>query len=173
MKSKGFSTSELIQKIEKLTHERMVGANVVDLAEVRILKHKLRPPTLLVVEDDESVRLVLRRLFEGEGFHVKTAGDGTQLCTVLDDQPIDLILLDIGLPWLNGFELAELLKSHRTLKNIPLVFVTGQTDQEYVQRGFDVGADDVIFKPFHLKKVLRTVRNLIQQNQRTVSDLQE
>ena len=103
-------------------------------------------------------------MFEMDGFKVKSAADGTELSAVLDESPIDLIILDIGLPWINGFELAKLLKEHQDLKGIPLIFMSGKTSEIDVKRGFDVGADDYIKKPFDLEKMKKTVHTLLHLN---------
>lgn len=154
-------THALVSKIEKITKERMAREKVVSLAEFRQLKRATEPATLLVIEDDETMRKSLRRLFEGEGYRVVTAVDGTQLTTVLDDSPIDLIILDVGLPWINGFELAQLMKEHEQLRQIPLVFISGRTSEEDVKRGFDVGADDYIKKPFDIEQIKKAIRTLL------------
>jgi two-component system, OmpR family, aerobic respiration control protein ArcA len=159
------NTRELIQKIEKLTRERMIQKDVVALAELRRIKKAKAPSSLLIIEDDETIRSALCRMFENEGYRVRTAADGTQLSAVLDDQPIDLLILDIGLPWINGFELAEMMKAHNDLKNIPLVFISGRTSELDIKRGFEVGCDDYIKKPFDLEKVKRTVATLIRLNE--------
>lgn len=164
MRPEKIDTRDLIQKIEKLTKERMSEPDVVALSDVRRLKQKKASPSLLVIEDDETIRLALRRIFEADGYRVRTAADGTQLADVLDGHPIDLIILDIGLPWINGYELAEMMKAHPDLKVIPLIFVSGRTSEADVKRGFEVGADDYIKKPFDLEKIKRTVQTLIQLN---------
>lgn len=156
-----------MQKIERLTKERMSQESVVDLRSFRDLKKKETPRTLLVIEDDETMRNALKRIFEGEGLVVKTAADGTQLSHVLDDNPIDLIVMDVGLPWINGLELAKLLKDHDDLKHIPLVFVSGKTSDFDVKRGFEAGADDYIKKPFDIEKIKKTVRTLLKLNEKT------
>ncbi|MGE0526017.1 MAG: PleD family two-component system response regulator, partial [Bdellovibrionales bacterium] len=79
--------------------------------------------------------------------------------------PVDLIILDIGLPWINGFELAEMMKAHPDLKDIPLIFLSARTSDQDVKRGFDVGADDYITKPFDIEKVKRTVNTLVHLTQ--------
>lgn len=162
MRSKKIDTKDLVHKIERLTKERMAQNDVVSLADVRKLKTKPPMHSLLIIEDDETIRSALRRLFEGEGYRVLTAADGTQLSDVLDDHPMDLIILDVGLPWINGFELAEMMKAHDDLKDIPLIFVSGRTSEEDVKRGFAAGADDYIKKPFDLEKIKKTVRTLIE-----------
>jgi two-component system aerobic respiration control protein ArcA len=162
MKPEKIDTRELVSRIEKLTRERMAQPEVVSLSDIRRLKQKKAAPSLLIIEDDETIRSALRRLFEIEGYKVRTAADGTQLSEVLDDNPIDLIILDIGLPWINGYELAEMMKSHDDLKKIPLIFISGRTSEADIKRGFEVGADDYIKKPFDLEKIKKTVRTLIQ-----------
>lgn len=160
--AKKINTQDLVKKIEKITRERLVKENVVNLDQYRELKSAKEPKTILVIEDDETMRRALARIFEGDGHHVRTAADGTQLSTVLDDHPIDLIILDIGLPWINGFELAKLLKEHQDLKDIPLVFISAKTSELDVKRGFEVGADDYIKKPFNIDDMKKAVDTLLK-----------
>jgi two-component system aerobic respiration control protein ArcA len=158
------NTRDLVTRIEKITKERMTKESVVDLGSFRELKKKETPRTILVIEDDETMRNAIKRIFEADGMQVKTAADGTQLSVVLDDNPIDLIILDIGLPWINGLELAKLLKEHEDLKHIPLIFVSGKTSEFDVKRGFEAGADDYIKKPFDIDKIKKTVHTLLKLN---------
>jgi two-component system aerobic respiration control protein ArcA len=156
------NTKDLVQKIEKLAKERMTKDGVIEIDDLRKLKKRKIQRTILVIEDDETIRAALKRLFEGEGYRVLAASDGTQLSSLLDDVPVDLIILDVGLPWINGFELAEMMKAHKDLREIPLVFLSARTGEADVKRGFAVGADDYIKKPFDIDKVKRTVNTLIQ-----------
>ena len=160
--AKKINTQDLVKKIEKITRERLVKENVVNLDQYRELKSSKEPKTILVIEDDETMRRALARIFEADGHHVRTAADGTQLSTVLDDHPIDLIILDIGLPWINGYELAKLLKEHQDLKDIPLVFISAKTSELDVKRGFEVGADDYIKKPFNIDDMKKAVDTLLK-----------
>ncbi len=155
-------TKDLVDKIEKITKERMAREKVVNIRDLRQMRPPEQPLTILVIEDDETIRAALKRIFEGEGYKVIAAADGTQLSAVLDDNPIDLIILDVGLPWINGFELATLMKSHADLKNIPLIFVSGRTSEADIKQGFEVGADDFIKKPFDIEKIKKTVHTLMQ-----------
>ena len=160
--SKKLDSKDLIEKIEKITKERITKSDVVSLDEYRNLTKKPENKTLLIIEDDETMRNALKRIFEAEGYKVLPAADGTQLSDVLDDNMVDLIVLDIGLPWINGIELAKLLKGHDQLKEIPLIFVSGKTSELDVKRGFDVGADDYIKKPFDVERIRKTVRTLLK-----------
>jgi two-component system aerobic respiration control protein ArcA len=159
--SRKINTKDLVQKIEKLTKERMTQNQVVDMNDLRRLKERKVQRTILLIEDDETIRAALKRVLEGENYRVLAAADGTQLSDVLDDAALDLIMLDVGLPWINGFELAEMMKAHKDLKDIPLIFLSARTSDADVKRGFEVGADDYIKKPFDLEKVKRTVNTLI------------
>lgn len=158
------NTKDLIGKIEKITKSRIASQSVVSLDQFREVKKKLEPKTLLIIEDDESMRAALRRIFVGDGYILKMAADATELTSVLDDKAIDLIVLDVGLPWVNGFELAQLLKEHQDLKTIPLIFVSGQADEEDMKRAFALGADDFIKKPFDVEKLKKTVHTLLKLN---------
>ena len=160
--SKKNNTKSLIEKIEKLAIEKMIQEEVVSLDQFRKVQKKEEPRSILVIDDDETIRAAMRRIFEKEGYRVIAAADGTQLSDVLDDSPIDLIILDIGLPWLNGYELAKLLKEHEDLKKIPLIFLSGKTSELDVKRGFEVGADDYIKKPFEVQKVKKAVETLLR-----------
>jgi two-component system aerobic respiration control protein ArcA len=91
------NTKKLVEKIEKITKEKITKEKVVSLADYRNLKKKEEPKTILVVDDDETMRLALKRLFEAEGFRVLVAADGTQLSQVFDEHPLELIVLDIAL----------------------------------------------------------------------------
>ncbi|MNL20425.1 Aerobic respiration control protein ArcA [compost metagenome] len=162
MKDKKINTKDLVNKIEKITKARIASQEVVSLDQFREVKKKLDPSIILVIEDDETMRMALKRILESEGYVLKLAADATELSTVLDDQPVDLILMDVGLPWINGFELAQMLKDHKDLKKIPLVFVSGKATEEDMKKAFDIGADDYIKKPFDVDKLKKTVHTLLK-----------
>jgi two-component system aerobic respiration control protein ArcA len=164
MRNKKINTKDLVDKIEKMTKARIAGQDVVPLDQFREAKKKLDPKVILVIEDDETMRLAMKRILESEGYVTKLAADGTELSMVLDDYPVDLILMDVGLPWINGFELAQLLKDHRDLKKIPLVFVSGKSSDEDIKKAFELGADDYIKKPFDVEKLKKTVDTLLRLN---------
>lgn len=164
---KKLNTNELIMKIEKLAKQRMATDSVVSLDKYRALKNKLEPKTLLIIEDDESMQKALVRMLEPEGYVLRIAKDASELTSLLDDNPVDLILLDIGLPWINGFEIAEMLKQHRELKSIPLVFVSGQASEEDVKKAFEIGADDFLKKPFDVAKLKKTIKVLLKIKEQT------
>lgn len=164
MKNRKINATDLVKKIEKLAKSRIAGQDVVSLDAFRDTKVKAEPKSILVIEDDESMRGALKRILDSEHYISRIAADATELSTVLDDHPIDLILLDIGLPWINGFELAQMLKEHRDLKSIPLVFISGNASEEDIKHAFKLGADDFLKKPFDIDLLKKTIRTLLRVN---------
>ena len=158
------TTQQLIEKIEKLAKSRIASEEVVSLEQFRDAKKKMDPKTLLIIEDDLEIQNLYKRIFEGKGFILRLASDATALAQVLDDSACDLVIIDIGLPWIDGLELAAMLKEHRLLKHIPFVFVSGSTDEKDLNRAFDVGAADFIKKPIDLIKLQNTVETLLKLN---------
>ena len=160
-KRRSFDTKDLVSHIERITKERMAREDVVSLSAFRAKQPEIQPYHLLIIEDDETVRKAMQRLFESEGYKVNAATDGSQLSEVMGEHPIDLIILDIGLPWINGYELAQLMKAHVDLKHIPLIFVSARTSREDMKKAFEVGADDFVKKPFQIDKIKKAVKTLL------------
>lgn len=162
---KKINVADLVEKIERLTKARIASQPVVELDQFRNAQNKINPKVILVIEDDETMRNSIRRIFEPEGYLLKMAADSTELVGVLDEDPVDLILMDVGLPWISGFELAQLLREHKDLKSIPLIFVSGQASQEDMKKAFQVGASDFIKKPFDIDKLKKAVATLLKLNE--------
>lgn len=158
---KGISTKRLADEIERIKKEKVLKHKVVSLADYRSVQKKAAPKHLLVVDDDETTRNVLKRLFEKEGYDVVLAQDASELIKILEVQPIELILLDINLPWVDGFELCKLLKTHDDLKDVPIVFISGRKSELDKKHAFQLGAHDYITKPFNIDEITKTVRTLI------------
>lgn len=139
----------------------MAKESVIDIKNLKRSAVK-ENACILLIEDDETIRKALTRMLEGEGYRVRGASDGTQLSEVLDDAPLDLIMMDIGLPWVNGLELTEMMKAHDQLKRIPLILISGRSSKEDIKKGFAAGCDDYLTKPFDLDKIKKTVSTLLQ-----------
>lgn len=159
---KKINVKHLVEEIEKITKKKMLQGDVVSLGDFRKLKKKNQTPFhVLLIDDDDSFRTAMVRFLEGEGYKVTASLDGTQLSEVLGDDPLDLILLDVGLPWVNGFELAEILKESEDLRDIPLIFISGKADDLDVMRGKKLGATDFLKKPFELKELKKKLEDLL------------
>lgn len=118
------------------------------------------PPHILVVDDEAEIRLLLRRLFEREGFMVSEAKDGGELFAVLDAGPPSLVTLDLRLGGEDGLELARQVRMRH---NTPIVMISGKGDMIDRVVGLELGADDYISKPFHLREVLARVRAVLRR----------
>lgn len=119
--------------------------------------------TLLVVEDDPKIRTLLRKVLEGEGYSVLLSDDGEEVLELIGNRGVDLITLDIHLGSRNGLELAREI---RRVSEVPIIMVTGQGDVIDRVAGLEVGADDYISKPFHVREVIARVRSVLRRSGR-------
>ena len=117
-------------------------------------------PHLLVVDDEPAVRTLLRECFELEGYRVSEAASGVELAARLAEAPVHLITLDIGLGGENGLDIARHV---RTTNNVPIIMITGKGDTIDRVVGLELGADDYITKPFHVREVLARVRAVLRR----------
>ena len=151
----------LRRQIESIKRQKIVSKKVVSLTDFRDLRKAIEIRSVLVVDDDEIMRNGLKRILESEGYKVLVASDGLELSKVLESARLDLILLDVNLPWVDGFELCRLIKSHYALKEVPLVLVSARKSPEDVQRGFDMGCNDYVTKPFDIEHITGVVNKLL------------
>lgn len=117
-------------------------------------------PHILVVDDDQRIRTMLRRYLTDEGFRVSDASDGSAMRAVLEAEPADLILLDLVMPGEDGFTLARYIRQRSTT---PIIMLTGKGDLIDKVAGLEAGADDYIPKPFHLREVLARIRTVLRR----------
>ena len=122
---------------------------------------------VLVVEDDPGIREGLRHLLQQEGLDVVTAQDGQEALDIFGGTNPDLVLTDIEMPLVNGFELCRSIKSDPETRLIPVVLVTGLRAVEDRVAGIEAGADDFISKPFEPVELLARVRSLLLQKRYT------
>lgn len=115
---------------------------------------------VLVVEDDEAIADVLRRSLRAEGHEVQSAGDGAQALTLAESFMPDLVILDLGLPRLDGI---EVLKRLRADGDVPVLILTARTETEDRVEGLDSGADDYLPKPFERAELLARIRALLRR----------
>jgi PleD family two-component response regulator len=112
--------------------------------------------TILIVDDEPEILVLLKRLL-GE-YETITASDGAEaLDTVNKNSSIDLILLDIAMPDMTGFEVAKKLKGDSSTSHIPIIFVSGKRDLDSFVEGFEIGIEDYITKPIDQNYLLYTV----------------
>jgi two-component system alkaline phosphatase synthesis response regulator PhoP len=119
--------------------------------------------TVLIVEDDATMLRGLEDNFKLKGYHVRTATDGEKgLNTALAERP-DLIILDIMLPKINGYEVCSLIRERNL--HVPIIMLTAKTEESDQILGLDIGADDYITKPFSIKVLLARAQALLRRRQ--------
>ena len=110
-----------------------------------------RGATILLVEDEESLRKVMRDLLERDGYTVAEAADGVQALDAVDRHAPDVILLDLNLPGLDGYSVLQQLRSRASSRSIPVIVLTAKGDEDNEVRVFQLGADDFLTKPFRAR----------------------
>jgi diguanylate cyclase (GGDEF)-like protein len=120
---------------------------------------------VLVVDDDRNLRKIISTNLELAGYEVATAVDGREALTKIEAAVPDLVLLDLMMPHMDGYEVAKRVRSHPnpTIANVPIIILTAKGETEDKLRGFEAGADDYITKPFGPKELLARVRAKIRR----------
>jgi DNA-binding response OmpR family regulator len=125
---------------------------------------------VLLVEDDHTLRALMRMLLEDEGLKVVEASTGLQAVERFGAEHIDLVLLDVRLPGLSGFEVCRQL---RRTSGVPIIMVTAQQDSHDVVAGLELGADDYVTKPFNDRELMARVRTQLRRQQGAVGGTSE
>lgn len=118
---------------------------------------------ILVVEDDKNTRMLISTILETNGYQTFLAGDGEEALTLLDQQHIDLMIADIMMPKLNGYDLTQQLRDSGYL--LPILMVTAKQLPENKRQGFLVGTDDYMTKPFDEEELLLRIKALLRRAQ--------
>lgn len=121
----------------------------------------MKETCILVADDDPKIRRILTNLMEGEGARVVQAEDAQGVHALMASEKIDLITLDLQLGTDNGFDIA---RDIRKTDNVPIIMVTGKDDIFDRVIGLELGADDYISKPFHLREVLARIRTVLRRS---------
>jgi two-component system aerobic respiration control protein ArcA len=162
MAKRGFFDKGFTKKVQELNKKALAHEHVVSLDAYRNVS-KGNSKTILVVDDESVIRNAIKRIFEKQNYRVLVAKDAMELSKIIEDTTLDLILLDIGLPWVDGYELCNLIKSNTTLKNLPVVFISGNKTEEDIRKGFEMGCDEYITKPFEVEDLERVVQDLLMR----------
>jgi len=115
---------------------------------------------VLIVEDEEAIAAFVQTALERDGFDVKPVGDGPSALQALDSFRPDLILLDLGLPGMDGLQVCQAIRTRE--RYIPIIMLTARSDQVDKIVGLEVGADDYVTKPFNARELVARVRALLR-----------
>ena len=116
---------------------------------------------ILVIEDDLEIQELIKQFLKTQNYTLEVASDGAEGIKKLNTQPFDLILLDVMMPNLNGFEVAKMIRSQ---SNIPIIFLTALEEEQDQMKGFDLGIDDYITKPFSFHVLIRRVQAILRRS---------
>ncbi|HMO73823.1 MAG TPA: response regulator transcription factor [Sphingopyxis sp.] len=121
-----------------------------------------QPATILVVDDDPGMRAALLKVLRANGFHCLSAADGYEMTGILMDQDVDLILLDVMMPGISGFDLCRNLRQ-RDENPVPVIMISARGDEADKVTGLELGADDYIAKPFGESELLARIRAMLRR----------
>jgi len=143
----------------------MPNATLLEPAETPYGRDDEREKVVMVVDDSVTVRKVTGRFLEREGFRVITAKDGAEALLTLQDHIPDVMLLDIEMPRMDGFEVASNMRSSSRLKDIPIIMITSRTGEKHRERAFNIGVDKYMGKPYQEELLLNNIRELLETAQ--------
>ncbi len=122
------------------------------------------PAKVMVVDDSVTVRKVTTRLLERNGMEVITAKDGVDAIAILQDHKPDVMLLDIEMPRMDGFEVASLVRHDSRLKEVPIIMITSRTGQKHRERALSIGVNEYLGKPFQESILLEKIESLVDKS---------
>ena len=126
--------------------------------------------TIMVIDDDKIMREMLERFLTVSGYNVCTAPNGIKLISNLKVNKPDLILLDVMMSWVNGFELCRIMKASDDFKDIPVIFISGCNTKEDLEKGFAAGCADYFTKPFDNFALLERIQSLLGEGPKTAQE---
>ncbi len=126
-------------------------------------------PQILIVEDDPDLSDMVSSYFRAQSYDVRAAEYGEEALAIAAEHPLDLIILDVRLPDIDGFELCRRLREKRRTENIPIIFLTEKQARRDKLTGLELGVVDYITKPFDIQELRLRVRNCILRSQRAAA----
>jgi chemosensory pili system protein ChpA (sensor histidine kinase/response regulator) len=123
-----------------------------------------RPTLVMVVDDSVTVRKVTSRLLERNGMNVLTAKDGVDAITQLQERRPDIMLLDIEMPRMDGFEVATLVRHDEQLKDLPIIMITSRTGEKHRDRAMGIGVNEYLGKPYQESLLLEAIQHLVKRH---------
>ena len=131
------------------------------VAQPRFVPEKRENPLVMVVDDSITMRKVSGRILERHDYEVTTAKDGMDAVEKLQERVPDLVLLDIEMPRMDGYELANYMKNDARLKQVPIIMITSRTGEKHRQRALDIGVERYLGKPYQESDLIAQIRELL------------
>ncbi len=123
----------------------------------------MKPQRILIADDDEKVLALLKSSLQKAGYETSLALNGAEAVTLAKKESPDLILADVAMPEMDGFELCKHIRDDPTTEHIPFIFLTAKGELHDKVKGLNLGADDYISKPFHITEVTARIKTILQR----------
>ncbi|WP_339515687.1 Hpt domain-containing protein [Pseudomonas sp. RL_15y_Pfl2_60] len=157
--------------LDLLATIRVLHAHLLNQMQPRLVSHKAseaeieadRPTLVMVVDDSVTVRKVTSRLLERNGMNVLTAKDGVDAISLLQEHKPDIMLLDIEMPRMDGFEVATLVRHDSRLKDLPIIMITSRTGEKHRERALSIGVNEYLGKPYQESLLLESINQLVKR----------
>ena len=140
-------------------------AEGLEHATVAPVVEAVRTPLVMVVDDSITMRKVTGRVLERHEYEVETAKDGVDALEKLHERVPDLMLLDIEMPRMDGFELAQQMKADPRFRHVPIIMITSRTGEKHRQRAFDIGVERYLGKPYQEAELLAQISEVLEQRE--------
>lgn len=149
----------LLLDVKTLLRERDTRSQPLHAVE-QVVENK---PRIMIVDDSITLRKITSRIFERQNMDVVTAKDGVEAITLMQESIPDVMLLDVEMPRMNGYELAQHMGKADGLKDIPIIMITSRTGEKHKQKGLELGVRYYLGKPFHEPELLECVHKLLEE----------
>ena len=156
----------LILEGQNIARQIQATQRIKHISDSRDLsRHNNARRLIMIVDDSVTVRKVTSRLLERQGYDVVTAKDGVDAIEQLENVKPDLMLLDIEMPRMDGFEVTNLVRHHDVHQDLPIIMITSRTGEKHRERAFSLGVTHYMGKPFQEAELLSNVENLLEASQ--------
>ena len=125
---------------------------------------------ILVVEDEQDIRDLLVFNLQKNGFNVRAVDNGEKALSLIRTDNFDLILLDLMIPGISGFDLTRILKNDDETSEVPIIMLTAKGEESDIVKGLEIGAQDYITKPFSLKVLMARISKVIQNKNKSINN---
>ena len=121
----------------------------------------MRKPRVLVVDDSISIRKFVQRFLDRSGYEVEVAPDGMEALNTMEQSKFDVVITDLEMPVMHGYDLIAEMKRKEELRNLPIVVLTSRAGEKHRQKALDMGAQDYLVKPFDEQDMLGTLKKIL------------
>lgn len=164
LRLKGLSLSQIADQLA-IVRQEALGGGVVTAGASAQQRDPEQPMRILIVDDEEEVRASMREYLESNGFAITEAADGEEALAKAFTEKPDLLLLDLRLPKVDGYQVCQTLKGNPITSVIPIIMVTALNATLQKVKGIEYGADDYIEKPFDLEELLARIKMVMRRLQ--------